>query len=150
MISPPFLDRGGDRLFHHDVDTAGDAGERDIAMQMRRRRDGDCVDTEIEQLLDVGDGRATERAGDEIGLLAVGIGDGDELDAGQAGEDAGVIAAHDADAHHADAQRMLSVRIFRLRHGVKASPGRQRRPKPSLSMRRDGRREFRGIRPNTF
>ncbi len=58
---------------------ARDAGERDVVMQMGRRRDGDGIDFEIEQLLDVGDGGAAERARDEIGLLAVGIGDADEF-----------------------------------------------------------------------
>ena len=35
-----------------------------------------------QQAVDVGEGGATERAGDEIPLLAVGIGDTDQVDAG--------------------------------------------------------------------
>ena len=38
------LDRRGDRLLDHDVDAARDACDREIAMQMRRRRDGDGID----------------------------------------------------------------------------------------------------------
>ena len=76
---PPLLDRRGDRLFHHDVNAAGDAGQRDRVMQMGGRGDGDRIDAEIEQFLDVGDSRAAERVGDEFGLLAVGIGDPDKL-----------------------------------------------------------------------
>ncbi len=63
---------------------------------------------------------AAERAGDEIGLLAVGIGDADEFGARQAGEHAGVVAAHHADADHADTQGTLRARICRLRHYRKA------------------------------
>jgi len=33
-------------------------------------------------------------------LLAIGIGHADEPDARQIGEDAGMVAAHHADAHH--------------------------------------------------
>ena len=85
-------------------------------MQMGRRRDGDGIDLEVEQFVDIGDGGAAERAGDEFGLLAVGIGDADQFGARQPGEHAGMIAAHDADADHADTQRMLRIRFYRLRH----------------------------------
>ena len=57
--------------------------KRDVAMQMRRRRDGDGIDLEIEQRADVGDGGAAERARDEFGLLAIGIGDADKFGARQ-------------------------------------------------------------------
>ena len=60
---------------------------------------------EVEQFVDVGDGGAAERARDEIGLLAVGIGDGDQFGPRQAGQHARMVAAHDADADHADTQR---------------------------------------------
>ena len=71
---------------------------------MGGRRDGGSVDVEIEQRRDIGDGGAAERAGDKFGLPAVGIGDADQLGALQASEDTGMIAAHDADADHADTQ----------------------------------------------
>ncbi len=35
----PLLHRGGDRLLDQDVDVARDAGERDLVMQVGRRRD---------------------------------------------------------------------------------------------------------------
>ena len=38
------LDRGCDRLLDQHMDVLGDAGERDLVMQMGRRRDGDGVD----------------------------------------------------------------------------------------------------------
>ena len=59
---------------------------------------------EIEQLGHFADGLAAERAGDEIGLPAVGIGDADQFGARQSGEDARMIAAHDANADDADTQ----------------------------------------------
>ena len=86
------------------MDAARDAGERDVVVQMGRRGDGNGIDLEIEQRPDIGDRLAAERAGDEFGLLAIGIGDGDEFGARQAGEHTGMVAAHDANAHHADAQ----------------------------------------------
>ena len=110
------FDRGGDRLFHHDVDAARDAGERDVVMQMGRRRDGDGIDLEIEQFIDVGDGGAAEGAGDEFGLLAVGIGDADEFGPRQPREHPGMIAAHHADADDADTQRRPRIRFYRLHH----------------------------------
>ena len=72
--------------------------------------------------LDLADGLAAERAGDEIGLPAVGIGDADEFGARQPGEHARMIAAHDADADHADTQRTPRVRIYRLRHVLNEIP----------------------------
>ena len=99
------LDRGGDRLLDQDMDAALDAGQRDLAMQMGRRRDGDGIDAELEQALEIGDGRAAERARDEVALGAIGIDHAHQLDAGQSGEDARVVGAHGADADHADAQR---------------------------------------------
>ena len=80
-------------------------------MQMGRCRDRDRVDSAIEQLIDVGDGAAAERAGDEFSLLAVGIGDADQLGPRQSGKHAGMIAAHDADADDADTQRTLRAAL---------------------------------------
>ena len=115
------------------MDAARDAGERDVVMQMRGRRDGDGIDAELEQRLDVGDGGAAERARDEIGLPAVGIGHRDELGARQAGENARMVRAHDADADHADTQVTLRARICRLRHALTISPRPQRPSAASLA-----------------
>ena len=122
MMDAPLLDRRRDRLFHHDVDAARDAGERDVVMQMGRRRDGDGIDLEVEQFIDIGDGGAAEGAGDEFSLLAVGIGDADEFGARQPRQHSGMIAAHHADANHADTQRRLRIRFYRLRHVLTDSP----------------------------
>ena len=84
--------------------------------------------------LDVGDGGTAQRAGDEFGLLAVGIGDADKLGAGNAGEHARMIGAHDADADDANAQRALRAWICRLRHALKASPRGTSRVPNSPSM----------------
>ena len=79
----PLLHRGRDRLFDQHMHAALDAGERQFLMQMGRRRDGDGIDAVREQLVDAAERRQPERLGDEIALLAVRIGDTDELDAGQ-------------------------------------------------------------------
>ena len=91
-------------------------------MQMSRRRDGERVDPEVEQLLDIGHRATAQGARHEFRLLAIGIGNADELDTGKTGKHAGMIAAHDADADHADTQRTLSVRICRPHHFPKMSP----------------------------
>ena len=64
------------------MDAARDAGQRDVVMQMCRRRDRDRVDAEVQQAFQVVDRRTAQHAGDEIALGAVGIGNSDELDAG--------------------------------------------------------------------
>ena len=57
-----FLDRRRDRLFHEHVNAARDAGQRQIAVQVRGRGDGDGVDAVREQALHVGVAGAAERA----------------------------------------------------------------------------------------
>ena len=92
--------------------------------------------SEVEQFLDVGDGRAAERAGDEIGLLAIGIGDADQFGARQAGEHAGMIAAHDADADDADTQWTLRVRMLPPASSSEGSPAARSAPSsPSMAGR---------------
>ena len=146
----PFFDRGGDRLFHHDVDAARDAGERDIAVQMGRRRNGDGVDFQVEQFADVGDGGAAEGAGDEIGLLAIGIGDADQFGARQSGKHPGMIAAHDADADHADTQRTIPHPVLPLASCSDGFPQAVTPAKPSPSTLSGGWRPPRENAVNTF
>jgi hypothetical protein len=67
---------------------------------MGGRRDGDSIDTLRKQRLNAAERRAAERPRNEIALLAIGIGHADEFDARQIGKDAGMIAAHHADANH--------------------------------------------------
>ena len=99
------LHRRRDRLLDHDVDAARDAFEREVVMQMRRRGDGDRVDAGAEQAVDVGERGAAERARDKIPLLAIGIGDANEIDAGHVRQHARMVAAHDANADDPDLQR---------------------------------------------
>ena len=103
------LDRGGDRLFHEHVHAAGDAGQREVAMQVCRGGYGDRVDAVIEELAHIGKGAAAEGAADELSLTDVGIGNADEFGAGKLGEDAGVVASHDTGANDADANRPVQV-----------------------------------------
>jgi hypothetical protein len=70
---------------------------------MGGRSDGDGINPGGEQRLDVVVGRAAERSRHEIALLAVRVGDPDQLDPRKIGEDARMVAAHDADTHYADA-----------------------------------------------
>ncbi len=76
-----------------------DAGERQVLMQVGRRRDGDGIDAPrpaaVRHRRMPG---SPSTPGHELALLAIGIGNADELHAGKVGEDARMIAAHDADA----------------------------------------------------
>ena len=57
-----FLDRRRDRLFDQHVNAARDAGQRQIAVQVRGRGDGDGVDAVREQALHIGIADTAERA----------------------------------------------------------------------------------------
>ena len=83
--------------------------ERDLVMQMRRRRDGDGVDAELEQRVEVGDRRAAEHAGRRGRAAADPDRRRRRVHARQSGEHAGVVGAHDADADDADAQRLSAL-----------------------------------------
>ena len=48
-----FLHRRRDRLLDQDVKAARDAGERQIAMKMRRRRDGHRFDAALDQGVEI-------------------------------------------------------------------------------------------------
>ena len=109
----PLLDRGGDRLLDQDVDVARDAGERDLVMQMGRRRDRHGIDALGEQLVELGEGAAADQLGGARAMFRQRIDDADQRDAGQTGQHAGMVAAHHAGADHADAQaaRRLGLRV---------------------------------------
>ena len=77
-----FLDRGGDWLLDQNVDALGDALQRDIMMQMGRRRDDERVDPLGKQRVDILEGGAVQRVGDEVPMAAVRIGHPDEFHAG--------------------------------------------------------------------
>ena len=96
--------------------------QRNIAMQMRRSRNGDRVDVTVKQFTDIGDRDATEGARDEFGLLAIRIGDADQFSTGQSGEHTSMIAAHHADADDAHTQRTFRACYCRLHHVLTVSP----------------------------
>jgi hypothetical protein len=112
----PLLGGGGDRLLDQHVDAARDAGERDLMVHVGGRRDGDGIEAGVEQRREIRNLRATQRLRHRARLGAVGIGDADELDAGKLGQHAGMIAAHDADADHPDAQPACGVALRSLPH----------------------------------
>jgi len=78
--------------------------------------DGDGVDPLAQQSINVGEGGAAERASYEVPLLDVRIGNANELDDGHIGKNAGVIAAHNANAYHPDSQWSLGARPGSLSH----------------------------------
>jgi hypothetical protein len=80
-----------------------DAGERDLTVQMGRRRDRYRINAVVEQFLDTSYGRTTERLPDEFRLCLIRVGNSRELDARKLGQDPGVVRAHDADADNANA-----------------------------------------------
>jgi hypothetical protein len=88
---------------------APDAGERDIVMQMGRRRDHRRIDAEIEQRVGVVAHRAGEDLAQQFAVRRARVGDADHLDAGQVGQHPGMIAAHDANPDHAQPHRLARV-----------------------------------------
>ena len=105
----PLLDRGRDRLFDQDVDAAGDAGERDLVMQVRRRGDGHGIDAFGEQFVQAGEGAAAGQFGGAGTMLGQGIDDPDQRDVRQPGQNARMVGAHDACADDADPKRAFCV-----------------------------------------
>jgi hypothetical protein len=73
-------------------------------MQMGRRRDDDRLDPLAEQRIDILEGGAVERVGDEIPLAAVRIGHSDEFHAGHVRKHSRMVATHDANAYDTDPQ----------------------------------------------
>ena len=55
-------------------------------MQMGGRGDGHRIDAGVQQRIDLVDSRAAERLRHEIALAAIRVGDADQLDAGQSGQ----------------------------------------------------------------
>ena len=110
-MSLPLLDRRGDRLLDQDMDVARDAGQRDLVMQMGRRRDGDGVDAFVEQFVELGERAAADQRGGARAVLRQRIDDADQRHARQTGQHAGMVAAHDAGADHADTKEMFRVRF---------------------------------------
>ena len=101
----PLLDCRRNRLFDKDVKVAGDARKRDLMMKMRRRGNGDRMDTLRDQLIKTGECPAADQLGRAGPMRRQGIDNSDQFDAGQASQHAGMIAAHDAGANDADPKR---------------------------------------------
>src|SRR6185312_13866836 len=114
--------RRGNRLLHHHVDAARDAAQRDFLVEMGRCGNGDGVDVARQQFVDVSDGVASKRAGDEIDLLAIGVGNANQFGSGQAGEDPRMVASHDADSDDTHTQRTLRICDSSLHHLTTVSP----------------------------
>ena len=125
------LDRRRDRFLHQNVDAAGDAGERQLLMQVRWCGNRNGIDAVCEQALDRPKGRAAEQPRDEFALPTVGIRDADQLGPRQIGEHAGMVAAHHANAHHTYTQRTIRVRFGGLHHGWTAPPAVAGSPTPA-------------------
>jgi hypothetical protein len=80
-----------------------DATKRQLSMQVRRGGNGYSIEALCEQLLDIAEARAANRAGHRAALRRVRIGYANETNSGKIGKDARMVAAHNADAGYADA-----------------------------------------------
>src|SRR5712664_314553 len=106
---PSLFDRGRDRLFNEDVNLAGNAGERDLMMKVRRRGHGHGIDTFGDQFVQAGKGAAARHLGGPGTMLWQGIDDPDQRHIRQPSQDAGMVGPHDACADDADAKRTFCV-----------------------------------------
>ena len=94
-----------------------DAVQRDVLMQVGRRRDRDGVDAVGDQPVDSGKGPAADGIRDPLPTFRIGIDDADQSCARQVGKYAGVVAAHNADADHADAENPVRASFRGMHHG---------------------------------
>src|SRR5438270_12556029 len=102
---------------------------------MCRRGNRNRIDARLEQTISLDIAAATECAADEIALLALGVRHANELHTLHVGEDPGMVAAHDADAHHSDAQCPGRAILRGLPHSDESSP--DFRPGVSLACAAD-------------
>ncbi len=118
-----FLDIGGDRLLDQHMHAALDAGERDVVVQVGRRRDNGGIDAEIEQFLGIVANCAADDLGQQRAMRCARVGDADDLHARKIGEHTGMIAAHDPDTDDAEPNR----RVLRgITHVIVHPPPRPR------------------------
>src|SRR3984885_7396014 len=111
----PLLDRGSDRLLDQDVNVAGDAGERDLVMEMRGGCDRHGIDALGEQVVEICKGAAADERGGARAMLGQGIDDADKGGVRQTRQHAGMIGTHDAGADHTDAKRRLHISLMMRR-----------------------------------
>src|SRR5690606_24903021 len=94
-------DRVGERLLHQGADPGVGELQADLFVQAGGAGHHRVVDAQVEEFLDgVQDGRALRGAV----LVAHGVDDGHEVDALQAGQDAGVVTPHGAEADESGPQ----------------------------------------------
>ncbi len=118
----PLLDRGCDWLFDEDVNLLRDRGKRDFMMQMRRRGDGQGVHTFCDQLVQLLKGAAARQLGGARPMRRQGIDDPDQCRARQAGQHAGMIAAHDPCTDDSDANRTFRIGAHARRGPLRSHP----------------------------
>jgi len=81
-------------------------------MEMRRSRNRHRIDAFSEQFVKSCKGTAAREVGGTRAMLRQRIDDTNQSDIGQTGQHAGMIAAHDACADHADAKRRLCLGLL--------------------------------------
>ena len=111
-----FIDGRRDRLFDQNMNLARDAGQRHIAMQMRWRRDGHRIGTGIQHFFKGREGRAANDLHRTRAMRRKRIDNTYELYTRQTGQYASMVCAHDARAHHADAQHAALISGILCRH----------------------------------
>ena len=84
-------------------------------MEVRGCRNGHRIDAEREQVINVADRGAPQGVGDETHLLLVGVGNADEPHPRKTGENARMVAPHDADSDHSHAQKLGRAAATMLR-----------------------------------
>ncbi|MNI67467.1 hypothetical protein D3C73_1231000 [compost metagenome] len=99
--------RGRDRLLHQHMDARVQQGHAQFGVIAVRRGDDGGVQTGGDEGLGGRYGGRPIGGGHALGRHGVGIEDGRQLDIAQFGQNAGVVAAHDAGAGDADLERGL-------------------------------------------
>jgi hypothetical protein len=113
------------------MDAARDAAQCDVMMKMGRRRDGHGIGLAIKQRVDIVHYRTPEDVGHEIALLGIRIGDADDLHSRDGGKYTCVIAAHNPDADHPDANQAF-IAAFAI--GLQLDRGRHCAIIPNIPM----------------
>ena len=111
-----------------NVDAAGDAGQRDLKVQMSWSGNRHRINAEVQQRIELVDGGAAHHACDQFTLRGIGVDDAGELDVRNAGQHAGMVRSHDTDANHADTDG--SAAFQGTRHNQTGSPRRNENVSP--------------------
>ena len=78
---------------------------------MGRSRNGHRIDAELQQCVEIVDGRTAQHAINQITLSAIRIGHADKRDARQPRQYTGMIGTHDADANNTRRSVALPSRL---------------------------------------